>query len=201
MTVVTRRVTARALVCAVVTSTVSCLQPTEKPVESGRGFITTVYTDTEVESFSRTTEHLRGVISSRRDSLFYVVWLGDSGLVRSVDLIARGHGRGGASVHAGHYPMAKGTLPMVYGSGALLEQLLRRARALGGDSISVPVMFVGANATTDVVTITSNGPDSLIVVGQDGGSIKNSLHLAIDSLWHVTGMKLPLSGEVMEPTD
>src|SRR5215469_3485147 len=125
MMAMTRRFVARALLSAVVASAIACLQPTEKPVESRRGFITTVYTDTEVESFSRTTQHLRGVISSRRDSVFYVVWLGDSGLVRSVDLIARGHGRGGASVQARHYPMPKGTLPMVPGSGALLEQLLR----------------------------------------------------------------------------
>jgi len=187
-----------AIACSLAAGATACLAPTEKPVESGRGFVTTVYTDTEVESFSRTTQHLRGVISSRYDSVFYVVWLGDSGLVRSVDLISRGRGRG-ASVHARRVVMPKGTMPMVHGSGALLEQILRRARALGGDSISVPVMHLGASPTTDVLTVASNGPDSLILVGQNG-STRNAFHLAVDSVWHVTGMKLPLSGEVMEPT-
>ena len=163
--------------------------------------MTRVYTDTEVESFSRTTQHLRGVISSRRDSVFYIVWLGDSGLVRTVDLISRSHGRGGSSVHGRHVPMPQGTLPMMHGSGALLEQLLRRARVLGGDSISVPVLFLGASPTTDVYTISSNGPDSLIVKGQSAGGDRNALHLSVDSLWHVTGMKLPLSGEIMRPAD
>ena len=179
----------------------SCLQPTEKPVESGRGFVTRVYTDTEVESFSRTTQHLRGVISLRRDSLFYVVWLGDSGLVRSVDVITHSHRGRGESVHARHFPMPKETLPILAGSGALLEQLLRRAHVLGGDSISVPVMLVGPSPTTDVFTVTSNGFDSLIITGQSGGGTRNAMHIAVDSLWHVTGMKLPASGEVMEPAE
>ncbi len=178
----------------------ACAAPAEKPVEAGRGFVTTVYTDTEVESFSRTTQHLRGVISSRRDSIFYVVWLGDSGLVRSVDLISRGHGRG-ASVHARHMVMPQGTMPMMHGSGAFIEQLLRRARALGGDSISVPVLFLGGNPTPDVFTVASNGPDSLIMSGQLGGGTRNAFHLAVDSVWHVTGMKLPLSGERMLPSE
>jgi hypothetical protein len=180
--------------------TLSCT-PAEKPVESGRGFVTTVYADTSVEAFSRTTQHLRGVISSRRDSVFYVVWLGDSGLVRSVDLTARAHRGLDASVYARHVPMPKGTLPFMAGSGALLEQILRRVRALGGDSVSVPVMFVGANPTTDVFTVTSNGPDSLMLTGQSGGGSANALHLSVDSAWRVTGMKLPLSGTVMRPVE
>jgi hypothetical protein len=97
--------------------------------------------------------------------------------------------------------MPPGTLPMMHGSGALLEQLLRRARVLGGDSISVPVLFLGASPTTDVYTISSNGPDSLIVRGQSGGGDRNAFHVSVDSTWHVTGVKLPLSGETMQPAD
>jgi hypothetical protein len=188
------------IVLSVCTAAVTCSAPAEKTIESGRGFITTVYTDTEIESFSRTTHHLRGVIASRRDSLFYVVWLGDSGLVRSVDLISRGIGRG-ASVHAVHVPMPQGTMPMMRGSGAFLEQILRRARVLGGDSISVPVLVLGANPTPDVFTVSSNGPDSLVLKGQSGGGTRNAFHLAVDSVWRVTGMKLPLSGEIMLPNE
>ena len=120
-----------AIVIGTLAASTVCPAPTEKVLESGRGFMTRVYTDTEVESFSRTTQHLRGVISSRRDSVFYIVWLGDSGLVRTVDLISRSHGRGGSSVHGRHVPMPQGTLPMMHGSGALLEQLLP-ARACAG---------------------------------------------------------------------
>lgn len=195
-----QRVRTRVLVLGLFGAAVACSATVEKTVESGRGFITTVYTDTEVESFSRTTHYLRGVISSRRDSVFYIVWLGDSGLVRSVDIISRGHGRG-ASVHAKRVPLPQGTMPMLHGSGAFLEQILRRARVLGGDSISVPVLVLGATPTTDVFTVSSNGPDSLIVKGQSGGGDRNAFHLAVDSDWRVTGMKLPLSGEIMLPSE
>jgi len=201
MTSAMRMAWALAIVLGTFAASVACPAPTEKVVESGRGFVTTVYTDTEVESCPRTTQHLRGVITSRYDSLSYVVWLGDSGLVRSVDLIAVGKGRRNPSVHARHMPMPPGTLPMMHGSGALLEQVLRRARALGGDSISVPIVFLGANPTTDVYTVSGNGPDSLIVKAQSAGGDRNALHVAIDSMWHVTGMKLPISGEVMQPAE
>src|SRR5271163_2570726 len=107
----------------------------EQPVESGRAFLTTVYADSQHETFSRTTRHLQGTIADRGDTITYVALLGDSGLVKSVDVTARSHRRRDLSVQARHFQMPKSTLPLMAGSGAFFEQVLRRVRAIGGDSV------------------------------------------------------------------
>lgn len=166
----------------------------EQPVESGRAFLTTVYTDSQRETFSRTTKHLQGTIADRGDTITYVALLGDSGLVQSVDITARSHRHHDLAVQARHFKMPKSTLPLLHGSGALFEQILRRVRAIGGDSVSVPVIRLGRDEVLDVVTVAGNGQDSLILSFQASENARNALHIGIDSTWRITGAVLPLSG-------
>jgi hypothetical protein len=70
---------------------------------------------------------------------------------------------------------------------------VRRARVVGGDSVSIPVLFVGAQASLDVFTVVRNGGDSLVLVGRDG-NLSNALHVAVDSQGRILGGVLPLSG-------
>lgn len=174
-----------------------CGKP-EQPIESGRGFMTVVYNDTTVEQFSRTTKRLMVTIVERSDTLRYTAMLGDSGLVTSVGLSVvahRGHDR---ETMAHKFRMPKGTMPIMAGSGVMFEQILRRVRALGGDSVSVPVMLVGASSELNVFTVSGNGPDSLIAAPQNGQAQGNEFHIAIDSAWRITGAILPLGPTVMK---
>jgi hypothetical protein len=182
------------LAFVVATCLSACHKDSDQPIESGRGFLTTVYADSQIETFSRSERHLRGTIIERRDSIAYIALLGDSGLVKMVDLTVYGNGRGGASVLRVRYPMPRSTLPLLGGSGALYEQILRRVRAIGGDSVSVPVMFLGRTPTLDVMTISGNSQDSLIMSSQTSDNRRNAVHIAIDSVWRITGAVLPLSG-------
>ena len=123
-------------------------------------FLTTVYVDSQRETFSRSTRDIRGTIADKGDTIAYVALLSDSGLVTSVEVTERNPRRG--VVRRSHlFKLPKSTMPLMHGSGALFEQLLRRVRALGGDSVSVPVMRLGREEVLNVITVTSNGPDSL----------------------------------------
>src|SRR5215469_2439584 len=173
----------------------------EKPIESGRRFVTTVPDDSLVESFTRTKHHLRGVINSRSDSIVYDAQLGDSGLVQAVD-IATYSRRPPKAVDPKHIALAKGTLPWIMGSGALLEQILRRVRVLGQDSVDVQVIYVALpSRSRDLFKVTGNGPDSLVLTGIWGGRSQDILRVAIDSGFRVTGMTLARARAVMESAD
>ena len=89
--------------------------------------------------------------------------------------------------------MPNGTMPVMGTSVAFLEQVLRRARVVGGDSLSVPVMMLGSQASLTVFTVIRNGSDSVVLVTPDG-NLTAALHLAVDSVGHVVGGVIPLSG-------
>jgi hypothetical protein len=84
-------------------------------------------------------------------------------------------------------------MPVLGSSVAFLEQLLRRARVIGGDSVSIPVMMIGAQASLDVLTVIRNGNDSVVLVTPSGDQTA-ALHLAVDSTGRITGGVIPLSG-------
>jgi hypothetical protein len=96
--------------------------------------------------------------------------------------------------------MPKGTLPLLGTSVAFLEQLLRRARALGGDSVTIPVMQVGAQTSLDVFTVIQNGADSVVLVGADGNQAIG-LHLAVDGQGRILGGVIPASGSRIQSLD
>jgi len=75
---------------------------------------------------------------------------------------------------------------------------LRRARKVGGDSISIPTLLVGPHAMSNVFTVIANGPDSLMLLDKTGDPAM-AFHLAVDSTWHITGGTIPVDGLKIEP--
>lgn len=56
-----------------------------------------------------------------------------------------------------------GAIPYLNPSFALVEQILRRARVIGGDSVSVPVVPSGTNGQTVAATVRWMRPDSVFI--------------------------------------
>ena len=88
----------------------------------------------------------------RAELLFY----GDSALSHVEDARAR------TLVPDRRFAVARHTIPLLNLSGLSLELLLRRARALGGDSVRVPVLLLTGQPL--VATVVRSGTDSARVV-------------------------------------
>jgi len=183
-----------ALVIAAVV-VAACSQP-EKQLESGRQYRSITYTDTTFESFGRTDQAITGVIvEGLGDSVRFRIHTNADGLVPVLDFTLHP-----ASSRDQRPPpvtrrigMPQGTMPVLGTSVAFLEQILRRARVVGGDSVSIPVMMVGAQSSLDVFTVIRNGDDSVVLVTPQG-DLTAALHLAVDSAGHISGGVIPLSG-------
>jgi hypothetical protein len=92
---------------------------------------------------------------------------GDSAVQHS-ELILRGDSAvahvdpaNGAPVSERRIAVPAGAVPFVNLSGLSMEQLLRRARALGGDSVNVPVLFTGGQVVLG--SVVRLGADSVVV--------------------------------------
>ena len=170
-----------------------CSAP-EKQLESGRRYLSTSYSDTTIESFSRTDQSITGVLVSQMgDSVRFRIRTTPDALVSEVDITLHPASSRGERPRTTRVGMPKGTLPVMQTSVAFLEQLLRRARVVGGDSVSLPVMILGAQASLDVLTMISNGSDSVVLVGPDGNLV-NGVHLAVDEQGRILGGLIPISG-------
>ncbi|HWC72818.1 MAG TPA: hypothetical protein VG454_02700 [Gemmatimonadales bacterium] len=165
----------------------------ERPIESGRSYTSVTYTDTTRETFARTDRAITGVVIAGGDSVRFRIHTAPDDLVSMVDFTLHPASSRDDKPHTRRIGMPQNTLPIMGTSVAFLEQLLRRARAIGGDSVSIPIMMVGAQASLDVFTVIRNGPDSLVLVGPDG-NWTNAIHLALDSAGRVRGGTIPLSG-------
>ncbi|HEU5218461.1 MAG TPA: hypothetical protein VFU23_07370, partial [Gemmatimonadales bacterium] len=118
----------------------------EKTLESGRSYLSTSYNDSTVETFDRTTRAVTGiVVSESGDSVRFRIRTGSHAQVDGVDLTLHPASRRHEPLRVQRVGMPKGTIPLMGNSVAFLEQLLRRARDLGGDSITLSVMLVGEN--------------------------------------------------------
>ncbi len=180
-----------ALTAALVAS--ACAAP-EKQLESDRRYLSISYTDTTSESFRRTDRAITGVlVSSLRDSVRFRIRTAPDALVSEVDITLHPASSRGERPRTARVGMPKGTLPVMQTSVAFLEQLLRRARVVGGDSVSLPVMVLGAQASLDVLTMISSGSDSVVLLGTDG-NIANGVHLAVDTQGRILGGLIPISG-------
>ncbi len=172
---------------------VACSSP-EKQIESNRRYESITYNDTTLESFGRTDRAVTGVlISGPRDSVRFRIRAAKDDLVAGVDITLHPATSRDESLRTTRVGMPKGTLPLMGSSVAFLEQLLRRARAAGGDSVSIPVMLVGAQASLDVLTMIRNGSDSVVLAGPDG-NLANAIHLAVDAQGRILGGVIPISG-------
>ena len=172
---------------------VACSKP-EKQLESGRQYMSITYNDTTVESFGRTDRAITGVLVERSsDSVRFRIHTTPDALVSMVDITLHPATERGERPRTRRIGMPKGTLPIMGSSVAFLEQLVRRARVVGGDSVSIPVMLLGAQASLDLLTVIRNGSDSVVFVGPDG-NLTNGLHLAVDEQGRILGGVIPLSG-------
>jgi hypothetical protein len=171
----------------------ACSSP-EQQLESGRRYMSITYTDTTLESFGRTDRAITGVlVESGSDSVRFRIHTTPDQFVSMVDITLHPATSRDERPRTRRIGMPKGTLPIMATSVAFLEQLLRRARVVGGDSVSIPVMLVGAQASLDVFTMIRNGSDSVLLVPPDG-NLTNALHLAVDEQGRIVGGVLPLSG-------
>ena len=127
-----------------VLAALACSSP-ERQIESNRRFMSVTYNDTTLESFGRTDRAVTGVlISGPGDSVRFRIRAAKDDLVTGVDITLHPATSRGEPLHTARVGMPQGTLPVMGTSVAFLEQLLRRARAVGGDSVTIPIMQVGA---------------------------------------------------------
>jgi len=78
-----------------------------------------------------------------------------------------------------------GTLPWLNPSFVLVEQIVRRARAIGGDRVEVPMVSV-AGAQQFVAAVERVGRDSAVVRFPDA-----EMRVAVDDGGRVTGLRIP----------
>lgn len=173
-------------------ASLACAHAAEK-AEPERRFVTTVYQNADTETFTRDSKHITGTIVNRHETLAYRAALTPDGLISAIEVTASARGMAIRQI----YPLPKNTMPILGGSTALLEQILRRARKVGGDSISIPTLLVGPHGMSNVFTVISNGPDSLMLLDKTGDPAM-AFHLAVDSTWHITGGRIPVDGLTIE---
>lgn len=175
-----------------VLAALGCSSP-EKQLESGRQYISISYNDTTFESFGRTDQAITGVVvGSTSDSVRFRIHTNPDALVSTVDITLHPASSRDERPRTRRVGMPKGTLPVLATSVAFLEQIVRRARVVGGDSVTIPVMLLGSQASLEVMTMIRNGSDSVVFVGPDG-QVAAGLHLAVDSVGHILGGAIPLS--------
>lgn len=190
----------RLTTLTIVLAGLACSSP-EKQIEANRRYESITYNDTTLESFGRTDREVTGVlISGPGDSLRFRIRAAKDDLVTGVDITLHPATSRDQTLHSTRVGMPKGTLPLLGTSVAFLEQLLRRARAVGGDSVTIPVMQVGAQASLDVFTVIQNGADSVVLVGADGNQAMG-LHLAVDGQGRILGGVIPASGSRIQSRD
>jgi len=85
------------------------------------------------------------------------------------------------------FELPRGTVPFSNLSGLTLELVLRRARAVGTDTVTVP-LFVGSGRTVPVV-VTRAGPDSAVLAI---GAV--SIHTRTDGEGRLLGAVVPSQG-------
>lgn len=169
-----------------------CSTP-EKELETARRYISINYSDTTFESFSRTDRAITGLlVAGSNDTVRFRIRTTADALVSGVDITLHPASSRGEHPQTRRVAMPKGTLPIMATSVAFLEQLVRRARVVGGDSVSIPVMLLGAQASLEVLTMIRNGSDSVVLVGPDGNQA-NGLHLALDEQGRILGGGIPIS--------
>ena len=114
-----------------------------------------------------------------------LVFRGDSGYSRAGDPRVTTQPPGRA------FAVPRGAVPLLNLSGVSLELLVRRARAIGGDTARVPILLVTGQSITALVT--RRGDDSLIV--SLGGV---ALHARADLAGRLYGAVVPSQNVVFE---
>ena len=103
----------------------------------------------------------------------------------------------GDSTQRAQIAVARGTIPIpVSEAVGMVEQLLRRARAIGGTTAEIPTLIVEKGVRTGTATVTFTGRDSARVVVRGDGS-STEMHVATDAAGHLLGARVPASGLVI----
>jgi hypothetical protein len=173
---------------------VACAKSMSETAEPERKFVQTVYNKPQTETFVRSAHHLSGTIVSASQTITYRANIGPDGLIPTIEVTANARGQ----TIKRTYPLSDKTMPMIPGSTALLEQILRRAKVVGGDTISIPTVLLGMHPIPNVMTVIGNGPDSLMIMDRTWDP-KMAFHLAIDSAWHITGGVIPVDRLTIQP--
>src|SRR5262249_48230395 len=101
----------------------------EKEIESGRQYMSTVYNDTTTETFGRTARTITGMLVEKTGgTVRFRIHTNEDQLVSKVDLTLHSASKRGQRPVTQIATMPNGTLPLMGNSVAFLEQLLRRAR-------------------------------------------------------------------------
>ncbi|MBA3889901.1 MAG: hypothetical protein H0X64_05170 [Gemmatimonadaceae bacterium] len=172
-------------------------------------FITMIGADTVlVERFERTRDSVRGEIAVRAPGqaaqesqhLIYAAALAPQGLVSGVDLSVRiaglvaqtaevRLGLDSAGAHALFIQGAdttrtatvQGAVPLINVSLALLEQVVRRARNIPGDSVTVPLLSLeGGETTQSTVTFDTHDGAELVTASE-------RMRLRVDAAGRILG--------------
>jgi fermentation-respiration switch protein FrsA (DUF1100 family) len=115
---------------------------------------------------------------------------GDSAVQRS-EIILRGDSAAWHVEQANGAPTAEhriavpaGAVPFINLSGLSLEQIVRRARAMGGDTLNVPVLLT--NGQTIYASVARAGADSVVIVF--GGVV---IRARVDGTGRLLGARVP----------
>lgn len=88
-----------------------------------------------------------------------------------------------------------GIVPFINPSPSGMEQLVRRARAMGGERVEVPIWVPGGGGQMTTATVTFTAPDSAQVVLGDVQML-----LRVDPQGRVLGGSVPAQGLTLERT-
>ena len=119
-----------------------------------------------------------------------VVFQGDSAMLELTQ---------GDSTQRARIGVPRGTIPIpVSEAVATLEQILRRARALGGTQATVPILTIEKGVETGRAEVTFTGDSARVVIHGDDSS--NEVMVATDSAGRLLGGRVPASGVVIRRT-
>jgi hypothetical protein len=114
-----------------------------------------------------------------------LVFRGDSAFSHVEDI------RAAAPAPDRRFAIVPGSIPFLNLSGLSIELLLRRARALGGDTVRVPVLLLTGQSLT--ATVSRVGADSALVTL--GSAV---LHVRTDAEGRLLGARVPSQDVVFE---
>jgi hypothetical protein len=165
----------------------------EKPTEPTRHFASNSYNHTTTQIVSRTAHTVGGYVAeSEGDTVRYNARLTKDGFVEYIDVTVQPSSRRGEAAQSRRITMNEGTFPMIGDAVGLLEQIIRRARSVGGDEVSVPVMHIGPRAEFTSIKITKIDADSVLLSDFEGGP-SAGVHLAVDAQGRILGGIVPIS--------
>lgn len=99
----------------------------------------------------------------------------------------------GGAVETARRQVPPGTIPYINPSPSLMEQIVRRARQIGGERVEVPVFLGGEGAQTASVVVTFMGADSARVAL---GDVQVYLH--VDASGTLLGGRVPAQNVTIE---